>query len=148
MLIAFLATVLGFVALIIPGIYIAVRLAFCAQAVVVEGHRSFAALDRSWNLVRDTWWRTFGILILLNVISSAASGILAQPINSAARGADSGQLWVLSQIVANTIAYSFTALAATLLFFDLRARHAGSQPRAGKPVGLDRPERVVAPPAP
>jgi hypothetical protein len=147
-LIAFLATALGFIALIIPGIYIGVRLAFCAQAVVVEGHRSFAALDRSWNLVRDTWWRTFGILILLNVVSGAASSILAQPINAAAKSADSGQLWVLSQIVANTIAYSFTALAATLLYFDLAARRAGSQPRAGKPVGLDRPERVAAPPAP
>ena len=141
-LLAFLATVAGFIVLIVPGVYIGVRLAFCAQAVVVEGHRGFGALDRSWNLVRATWWRTFGILVLLNVISSAASSILAQPVNALARSADSGPILLASEIVANTIAYSFTALAATLLFFDLRARRAGAQPRAGKPVGLERPERV------
>ena len=141
-LLAFLATAAGFIALIVPGIYIGVRLAFCAQSVVVEGHRGFAALDRSWNLVRDTWWRTAGILTLLNVISGAASNILAQPIDALARSADSGPLMLVAEIVANTIAYSFTALAATLLFFDLRARRAGAQPRAGKPVGLERPERV------
>lgn len=135
----------GLILFIVPGIYVAIRVAFAAQAVVVEGLRGFGAISRSWGLVDGLWWRTFGLLVLIGVIGGAASNIIATPFDALARGLDSGAVRVLAEIVGNTISFSFTALTSTLLFFDLRARKAGSRPRAGVPVGLEHPERVGPP---
>jgi hypothetical protein len=46
-----LATLLGLIVLIIPGIYIGVRLAVSTQALVVEGKQGTQAMRRSWDLV-------------------------------------------------------------------------------------------------
>jgi hypothetical protein len=121
-LFAIAGVALGFVLFIVPGIWLAVSWVFAAQAVVVEGRRGTGALRRSFELVRGRWWRVFGIVVLLSLLGSAASGILSRPLNAAADSLNSGALALVSQIVADTIAMSFFALAGTLLFFDLRAR--------------------------
>jgi hypothetical protein len=46
-----LATIGGLILLIIPGIYIGVRLAVSPEALVVEGQRGTRAMGRSWELV-------------------------------------------------------------------------------------------------
>jgi hypothetical protein len=35
---------------------------------------------RSWNLVKDYWWRTFGIMLLISIIVGFASTIISTPI--------------------------------------------------------------------
>jgi hypothetical protein len=121
-LFALAGTALGFLAFIVPGIWLAISWAFAAQSVVVEGRRGTAALRRSFELVRGRWWRVFGIVLLLTLIAAAARSLLAAPLEAVARSADSGAVYTVAQIVGDTIAYSVTALASTLLFFDLRAR--------------------------
>jgi hypothetical protein len=131
-----LAVVLGLIALIVPGIWLSVSLYFAAQAAVVDDARGPNALRRSFELVRDNWWRTFGILILLGLVSALLAlplGFVTQIIGEAA---DNGPLYVLGSAVAQTVTLSFTALAGTLLFFDLRARKA----RAAAPVAPPSPE--------
>ena len=61
---AALGIALGFLALIVPGIYLAVRWYFVPQAVVIEGARGPAALARSTQIVQGSWWRTFGLVLL------------------------------------------------------------------------------------
>jgi hypothetical protein len=46
-----LATLLGLIVFIIPGIYIGVRLAVSTQALIVEDKRGTEAMRRSWELV-------------------------------------------------------------------------------------------------
>lgn len=139
---AFLGALLGFLCLILPGIWLTVRWAFAAQCVVVDDLRGVAALRRSASLVDGTWWRVFGIIVLLYLIGGGFANLIAQPLNAWARSADSGVLAVAGTIVGEALSYSFFALAGTILFFDLRARARGVPPRAGVPEGLDRPERV------
>ena len=55
-----LATVAGLIVLVIPGIYIGVRLAVSIQALVVEGRRGTQAMGRSWALVGGHWWHALG----------------------------------------------------------------------------------------
>ena len=60
--------------------------------------------------------------------------------------ADTGLPTLLGQILLDAVIYSFTALAGTLLFFDLKARHAGVPPPGTYypyqyPRDLDAPER-------
>ena len=140
-----LAVFAGTIALIVPGIFLAVRLYFAAQAAVVDDARGADALRRSWRLVEGAWWRTFGILIVLSILSGLLAlplGFVTQIIGSVA---DNGPLYVLGAAIAQTVTLSFTALAGTILFFDLRARRSATAPAWTPPVdpGLASPERPV-----
>ena len=125
LLLSWLFTLLGFLALIIPGILIAIRLWVVAPAVVVEDRRGMDAIRRSWDLVKDNWWRIFGIVIVVGIIGGIAAAILYIPGTLIATETGSGPIALLGQIFGDAIAYSFQALTATLLFFDLRARKEG-----------------------
>jgi hypothetical protein len=117
-----LALLLGFVALVVPGLFLAVRLWVSTQAAVVEGKRGVAALRRSWELTKDNWWRIFGISIVVAIIGGVAAAILYVPGTLIADSTGSGPIALAGQIVGDAITLSFQALVATLLFFDLRAR--------------------------
>ena len=137
-----LATLLGFLALIIPGFFLGIALYFAPQAAVVDDARGLDTLRRSWKLVKRSWWRTFGILIVLAILSALLAlplGFVTQIIGSAA---DNGPLYVLGSAIADTVSLSFTALAGTILFFDLRARQTAPAVWSPQPdPGLAAPER-------
>jgi hypothetical protein len=67
-LLAALGILLGAV-LIVPGIYLFVRWYFVPQTVVLETARGGAALRTSARLVDGLWWRTFGLIVLVNVLA-------------------------------------------------------------------------------
>ncbi|NQU49529.1 MAG: hypothetical protein HQ519_12845 [Planctomycetes bacterium] len=63
-----LATLLitgGFILLILPGIYLTVRLSLISQSCVVEGRGGGTALSRSMELTKGCFWKFFGIFIVL-----------------------------------------------------------------------------------
>jgi hypothetical protein len=122
LLLTWFFTILGFIALIIPGIYVMVRLWVVAPAVVAEGHRGMGALRRSWELVKDNWWRVLGITIVVGIIGGVAAAILYIPGTIIADETGSGPIALAGQIFGDAITYSFQALTATLIFFDLKAR--------------------------
>ncbi|MDD4973824.1 MAG: hypothetical protein PHY93_05705 [Bacteriovorax sp.] len=65
------ATLLGYVLLIIPGIYISVALVFTIIAMVTENKDGIDALKRSKEIVNGRWWNVFmfcGFLFLLNIV--------------------------------------------------------------------------------
>lgn len=119
------AVLLGFVALVVPGIWLAIRLYFAVQAAVLERLGPRAAITRSAELVDGTWWRVFGLWLVMALIG----GVLVSPASGATYG-DSGVLWVLAQVLAQTLTLSLSAIYGTLLFFDLRARR-DAGPAAG-----------------
>jgi hypothetical protein len=107
--------------LIVPGVYLWIAWFVAAPAAVVEGKRGRGALGRSRDLVRGSWWRAFGIAITITLIS--ASGLLVMEAAEAlADATDSMAVYLAGWIVSDVVLFSFTALASTLLFFDLRAR--------------------------
>jgi hypothetical protein len=118
----------GLVLLIVPGVYLYVRWYVCAQAAVVEGLRGSRALGRSADLVKGTWWRVFGISIVLGLIVAAAEAGISMPLDVLADRADSGLVSLAGEVLSDAIIYSFGALSATLLYFDLRSRHDQPEP--------------------
>jgi hypothetical protein len=115
---------LGFLALIIPGIYLAVRWYFVPQAVVIEGARGPLALSRSSLLVTGSWWRTFGLVLLSQVAIAIPSFILLAPFDAIAESTDRA-VWVLiGSAVTTSITTPFVAVYSILLYYDLRARKA------------------------
>jgi hypothetical protein len=59
------------------SLWILVRWAVAVPVLLAEGTGPIDALSRSWNLTRDSWWRTFGILAVMYLIQSVGSGVLS-----------------------------------------------------------------------
>jgi hypothetical protein len=107
---------------IVPGIYLFVRWYFVPQAVVLEGAQGRSALRASGGLVEGSWWRTLGLIVLVNIVALLAAIVLGAPFTAAADSADRAIWSLIGQIVASAVAQPFGALYSTLLYFDLRER--------------------------
>lgn len=60
--------------------YLWVRWAFALPAIAWEDAGVIQSFARSSSLVKDYWWRTFGIILLLNLIAQFAISIVTTPI--------------------------------------------------------------------
>jgi hypothetical protein len=140
-LLAALLVVGGLICLIIPGIYLGVALYFSAQAVVAENRSPIEALGRSRELVSGQWWRVFGIGIVFSVMIGVLTALITAGIDLGADAADSQALALLGAMIGDVLTIAFTALAATLVFFDLRVRQEGAPPPPPRwaPAGWEAP---------
>jgi len=59
----------AFMLLFIPGIYLSVSLSLLYAVLVLEKSTMGEAFNRSAYLIRDYWWFTFGLLILIWIIT-------------------------------------------------------------------------------
>jgi hypothetical protein len=122
-LLAAVATAIGFVLLIIPGIYIGVRLAFVSQAVVLERRGATDSLSRSWNLVAGNWWRVFGIVLVVSILVSVLEAIVGNILGAGMNHAlGSG----IAAAIVGTLIQPIQGIALTLLYYDLRIRKEGA----------------------
>jgi hypothetical protein len=110
--------VTGLVLCILPGIWIGVRKAF----------------QRSKALLRDAWWQTFGVLVVTAIMTWVASAIVQLPVsivglNDSIAFLRTGRqelsfgtslLATAARIVADTVAYPFSAAVIVLLYIDRR----------------------------
>jgi hypothetical protein len=112
-----LATLLGLIVFIIPGIYIGVRLAVSTQALVVEDKRGTEAMRRSWELVGGHWWHAAFTLLVAGLITAVVNAVITAPFSAGA--------WLVQGVaaaVATIVTLPFGALVGVLLYLDLRAR--------------------------
>src|SRR5919106_676470 len=119
-----LATMLGFLLLIIPGFLVYVRLAFGSTVLVVEGKKGTKALGRSWRLAKGHFWRLFGALIVAGLMAGIIASVLAIPGNliADAIGPQGWPVRALGDSLATVLTTPFTTLITVLLYFDLRIR--------------------------
>ncbi len=140
-LLVLLLTVLAVIGLIIGAIYVGVLLALATPAFVLERSAVTGAMRRSRDLVRGSWWRIFGILLLGGLIAAIVGGILAFPFALGA-GASSGifsgdtttqaeqgvgalTLLAIGNILSGTVTAPITAGISALLYVDQRMRREG-----------------------
>jgi hypothetical protein len=138
-ILVFLTVLLGAIALILPGIYLAVGLAFTTPALILEGQSVTTAMGRSRELVKGDWWRVFGILILASIIASIVGGVISLPFVAASGGGNAFRLGVepvhlstlalavqaIGQIVSKTVTAPISAGVTVLLYIDRRMRREG-----------------------
>lgn len=110
------ATVIG-----LPvAVWLGVRWSFFGQAVMIDRAPGAGAPGRSAQLVAGGWWRVFGILLLVALISVPPQLVVAE-ITSL------GPQFVAALInaVVAALILPFVVIADTLLYFDLSARREG-----------------------
>jgi hypothetical protein len=112
-----LATLLGLIVFIIPGIYIGVRLAVSIQALVVDDKRGSQAMRRSWDLVGGHWWHAAFTLLVAGLITGVVNAVITAPF-----GAGAWFLQGIAAAVATIVTLPYGALVGVLLYLDLRAR--------------------------
>lgn len=103
----------GMLLLIIPGVVLSFYLAFTLAVFVAEGKRGFAALLRSYDLVRGHWWGVFGrmllvVLVMLVVIFAAIMVSAVVPI-----------LLVFTIPLVTFLALSFATAAVVVMYESL-----------------------------
>jgi hypothetical protein len=119
---AALGIALGFVALFVPGVYLAIRWYFVPQTVVIEGARGPAALGRSSQIVQGFWWRTLGLVVLANVAVAIPGFLLLAPFSAVAASTDDAVWALIGTILATSVTTPLVALYSTLLYYDLLTR--------------------------
>jgi len=125
----YVLSTLGLLALIVGGVFVFIRLAVVVPTRLVEDVSGFKALGRSWFLVKDRFWVTFLLFVvvigLLVALSTILQLLLILP--AAALGSTIAVLVLsaLSGILGNIITLPLFAAVITLHYFDLRVRKEG-----------------------
>ena len=108
--------VLGFIALVVPGVILALMFSLVYPAIMLEGTGVLGSLSRSRVLVSNRWLKTFGLLLLLGIIVAIVNGVfvlIASPFG------------VVSPLISGILTALITpifAIAITLYYYSMKAR--------------------------
>jgi hypothetical protein len=111
-----IVVVVGFLLLIVPGVYFFTIFAVTIPVVVIEGQGVGAAMSRSAALAKGNFWHVLGTVIVAAILAGIVSGII---------GAIGGHNWFVSWIfvsIGTIITAPFQAMVSVLLYLDLRTR--------------------------
>jgi len=106
----------GLMAITIIGIpfaiYFGIRWVFICQTVLLEDVSPRDALSRSSDLVKDNWWRVFGIVLVVGIIVWVIGWVV-------------GYIPVVGSTLGIILSTPIAITGATLLYYDLRVRKEG-----------------------
>jgi hypothetical protein len=140
-LLAGIAITIGFVLLIVPGLFLITIWAVIAPSIVIENRGVIEAFGRSRELVRGNGWNVFGVIVIAFLIVIAVSivlGLIGEAIGEGGR--------VALQAVGNVVTAPIAALVASILFFDLGGGE-GVQTSPAEPAVAEPPPTEPPPPA-
>jgi hypothetical protein len=156
-----LISIPGFFLLILPGIWLSVKLCMAFPSVIFERANPFRAIGRSWKLTRDNWWRVFGTLVVVFLIALVVNFALSAVLGIVAAGSDSisevafALLSTIITLLTYMLTYPLWAAVMTVMYYDLRVRNEGFDLQLlAQGVGSDTsrfetsPERPAPPPPP
>ena len=126
----FLALMVGFIFLVIPGIYLGCRLLICVPAALLEDLGPIASLERSFKLTKDYAGRSFVIYLLYTALVYAAAFLFTFPFGIAiglmAKNPEAVR-WLLAlshvgEFVAGVLVGPVLTIATAVFYYDLRVR--------------------------
>ncbi len=113
-----LATILGMVLFIVPGIILGCMLYVAIPACVIEKSGVMASLKRSVALTKGYRWQIFGLFLLVMVVGTVAGLVLVKV----------GEENIVGQLLgfaAQVISTTFGAVLSAVIYHDLRAAKEG-----------------------
>ncbi|MFF9507944.1 glycerophosphoryl diester phosphodiesterase membrane domain-containing protein [Streptomyces sp. NPDC014724] len=146
--------VIGLLAAFVVVIWLMVRFCLASPALMLERQSITASMRRSDKLVKEAWWRTFGILALTCLLTLVVSVIIAIPFSIIAMTVDGGGMnrfltdgttdfgWPflivsgIGQVITATITYPLSAGVMALLYVDQRIRREALDLELARAAGL------------
>jgi hypothetical protein len=122
-IVAGIGVVIGFILIIVPGLILITIWSVAAPVVVLERPAGLGALGRSRELVRGNGWQVFGVILLLDILVAILAGGVELGADSAGTG-----VGIIVRVVLGILTAPLSALAAAVLYFDLRRLAGGGQP--------------------
>lgn len=116
---------IGFVLILVPGLILMTLWSVVAPVVVVENPGGLRSLGRSRELVRGNGWQVFSVIIVLVIGVYVASNLIDAAAASAGSAAH-----IVVRVVVGILAAPISALAAAVLYFELRGVGRRDQPLA------------------
>jgi hypothetical protein len=122
-----IATFAGLIALVIPGLAMAIWFQFVGQVVILENRSYLDALRRCRELVRGAWWRTFGWVVVINVASGLVGLLLSTVVAGVLQPKDASEraklvVPLIANIPSSILVLPFSTIALTLIYLRLRDR--------------------------
>jgi hypothetical protein len=122
-----IATFAGLIALVIPGLAMAIWFQFVGQVVILENRSYLDALRRCRELVRGAWWRTFGWVVAINVASGLVGLLLSTVVAGVLQPKDASErsklvVPLIANIPSSILVLPFSTIALTLIYLRLRDR--------------------------
>jgi hypothetical protein len=127
--VAGVAIVIGFIVFVIPGLILITVWFVFAPVIVLEHPPGLGALKRSRELVRGSAWQVFGVVFVLFVAVAVVSGLLDAAAESAGTG-----VGIVVRVVIGVLTAPISALAAAVVYFDLRRLSGEGSSAAAEPV--------------
>jgi hypothetical protein len=109
---------IGLLLLIVPGLFLLTIWAVIAPVIVIERRGAIDSFGRSRELVRGHGWQVFGVIVVLFLLQFIITAVLNAVANSVS---DSFVGYTISDLIVRVLVAPFTALAAAVLFFELKA---------------------------
>lgn len=122
------------------AIWLAVTFVFAAPALVLERTDVLAALKRSFALVKGSWWRIFGVVVLASILTSLLSSIIQIPFDLIGGGPStpSGIIGsTVGTVVGSAITAPFVTGVIALLYIDQRIRRENLAPELLRSAELE-----------
>ncbi|MFE7428946.1 glycerophosphoryl diester phosphodiesterase membrane domain-containing protein [Streptomyces sp. NPDC057545] len=146
--------VIGLPAALAVVLWLMVRFALASPALMLERQSITSSMRRSAKLVRNAWWRTFGVLALTWLLTAIVAVIIAIPFTIIAMVVDSSgtesllfdgsmfSTWPyliisgIGQVITATITYPLSAGVMALLYIDQRIRREALDLELARAAGL------------
>jgi hypothetical protein len=147
-ILAGIAVGIGLLLLIVPGLFLLTIWAVVAPVVVLERKGAIDAFGRSRELVKGHGWQVFGVIVVLFLLQFIVSAVIQAIANGIS---DSFAAYALSDLIVRLLVAPLSALAAAVLYFELRGRKEGAgtdaltAPAATTGTGAPPPSAPEAP---
>ena len=120
--IAGIAIAIGFVLLIVPGLYLLTIWSMLVPVIVIEGRSAGESFSRSREVVRGHGWSVFGLLVVTFLLVAVATGVIRLLFTPLP---DFLEAW-LGSLIAHSLTVPFAAAALATAYFRLVALRAES----------------------
>lgn len=115
----------GFLLLIIPGIFLTVAYSVVVPAAVVERQGIISSFNRSWELTKGYRWPVLGVLLILLVILIGFTFVTGAVAGVAIFFLDSLEMLIVVNYVISAISGALASVFIAVLYHDLRVAKEG-----------------------
>jgi hypothetical protein len=139
------AIAIGLVLLIVPGLFLLTIWAVIAPVIVIERSGALDSFGRSRAIVRGNGWQVFGVIVVLFLLQFIVTAV----IQAIAIGvSDSFGGYAVADLIVRLLIAPLSALAASVLYFELTGSRGEPATEAAAPPGPEAPAPEAPPPPP